>query len=81
MTPVQIPFANVVLKAPPGSEEHCGDLPAFRSEAGTFTSFWQPSVEEIAEIVAGKPIALTIMSSTHPPVSVWVPGTEAANGG
>ena len=36
------------------------------------TSAWFPTAEEIARLIEGAPIYLTIIGATHPPVSMSV---------
>lgn len=64
MNILQTEFTNQVLTA-----EGCFDLPVVRDvEQETTTSYWQPTAEEVALLVAGVPIALTIFGLWHPPV-------------
>lgn len=54
---------------------HCGTLPvrAERTTAGIgMTSAWFPDADEIARIVAGAPIYLTVLGVVHPPVEMAV---------
>lgn len=39
-------------------------------------SLWQPSVEEIEQIIAGQPIKLAVLGRRHPPVIVAVEPKE-----
>lgn len=39
-------------------------------------SFWEPSPEEVAAIVAGKPVQLTCYAQTHAPIWVSVDGVK-----
>lgn len=63
--------SNVMLGAPPGWDKEkdgeCLALPVNR-QPGQFTSYWQPSPEDIARICAGGHVRLTIYSDVHPPV-------------
>lgn len=43
-----------------------------RSEDGQLKSVWIPSPEEVARIIAGGPIILSIWGRTHPAVSMSV---------
>ena len=78
MKAVEFDQANHLLKAPDGwTEEECYALPVCHArvdlngkQLNSFTSAWKPSEEEIADIVAGKPIYLTVLSNGHPPVSI-----------
>lgn len=75
MSPGEIKFATRALGAPTGwdASKHgeCDVLP-IRDRDGTMQSAWYPSVEEIALLVAGRPVILTVWGSSHPPVSVNV---------
>lgn len=74
------PDAYRVFKAPPGTEEWCGDL-AIRiatNEAGVvgLMSEWIPTEEEKALIAAGQPVRTFICGLSLPPQSVWVRGAD-----
>lgn len=71
MTPVDFVGTNANLKAPPGTADWCDDLPVQRHGGGC-TSMWMPNAEELARLVAGQPVQLTIQGETHPPVFVTV---------
>lgn len=68
MTPIATVATNAVLTA-----DGCFDLPIHRDpEAETQTSWWKPDADEIAQIVAGVPVALCVIGRFHPPVSLTV---------
>jgi hypothetical protein len=78
MTPGEIPFATRALGAPAGWDGHrhgdCQVLP-IRDRDGYMQSAWYPTEEEIALLVLGKPVVLTVWGTSHPPVSVNVEAT------
>ena len=79
MPPVNTKHTNVVLGAPvdwdPVTHGECIGLPAHRDQVtGCWHSFWQPTEQDIANLLAGLPIRLTVFSGAHPPVSVAVTG-------
>lgn len=75
MTPGEIRFATRALGAPagwdPAKDGECMTLP-IRDHEGTMSSAWYPSKEEIAALVLGAPVVLTIWGTSHPPVAVSV---------
>ena len=38
----------------------------------TVTSYWRPSEQDIANILAGGCVAVQVLGATHPPMSVFV---------
>lgn len=85
MKPIQHSTSNDVLQPPPGmSREECRPLFITRviyqncgrinHSAHGVISFWQPSPEQLALLNAGKPVFLSFMGMTHPPVAVGVEG-------
>lgn len=80
MRPLQHITNNDVLGAPKGQTiEQCAALPITRSvyEDGTpaVVSYWEPTQEEIIQLLAGKLIRLTILGTTHAPVQIGVDGS------
>ena len=77
MTPTSHATTNTVLKAPPGLDS-CDDLAVtrFMFQDGTpgVASFWQPTPEELALLVAGKPVRVYALGITQPPLHVGVDG-------
>lgn len=69
---------NGVLGAPAGwdqAELPCAALPITRTHMDgvpCIVSYWTPTAAEIAQIVAGAPIALWIVGQTMPPVTLQV---------
>jgi hypothetical protein len=60
----------IILRKPDGmTEEDCRDLHICRA-GGYVWSFWTPNAEELAALVVGGSVALSIMGETHPPLSV-----------
>lgn len=57
-----------------GTDDRMGDLPARRWQYAdgrvALTSVWFPTTEEIEAITAGRPIYLTILTRTQPPVKL-----------
>lgn len=81
LKPVRQPHNNLMLGAPADWDESKGDcigLPATRGEDGVIHSYWQPSETDIANILAGMPIRLSVFSAVHPPVAINV--TDQAQG-
>lgn len=77
MEPIDFKTANTTLKPPQGwnAEKHgeCVDLHVRHdAEKSTFTSMWKPSPEELGKLNAGGAVALSIISTGHPPVYVGV---------
>ena len=74
----QHPSNNAVLGAPAGwdqAELPCGALPVTRTECDglpVVVSYWMPSADELAALNAGKPVALWVVGSTVPPISMEV---------
>lgn len=67
--PVNFKGANVVLKAPPGQEETCGDLHVFRNRSSV-VSCWQLDPAELEEVARTGRIYLAIRGPTQPPAYV-----------
>lgn len=69
---------NDVLGAPKGWDQAqlpCGALPITRTECEgipAVVSYWKPSENELAILVAGGSIALWVIGSTMPPVMLVV---------
>lgn len=80
MERMQHPSNNAVLGAPKGwdqGELPCGALPITRITEGGITqvvSFWKPNADELAALVAGKPVMLFVVGATMPPVALAVEG-------
>ena len=67
MTPEHNRFCNMLLDPPSGEEADVESLPVFDT-GESLISFWRPSEAELAALLAGGLITLTIMGATHPPV-------------
>lgn len=83
MNPVKTEHTNVALGAPQGWDDardgKCIGLPVHMDQArGVMYSFWQPSEVDIANILAGAPIRLSVFGLGHPPVSIAV--TDSIDG-
>lgn len=78
MNRTQHPSNNGVLGAPAGWDQKelpCGALPITRTEhcgQPVVVSYWTPTVDELAALNAGAPVALWIIGQTMPPVSLAV---------
>lgn len=75
MKPGKIEGATAVLQPPAGwNSVEAGecDVLEIREDGKLMSSAWYPSPEEIAAIVAGQPVILTVYGNGHPPVSVNV---------
>lgn len=72
MYPIRHNTNNTLYRSPEG-EKPMGDLPVTATADGmVIYSFWQPSEQDIANILAGVPIRLGMMGGLHPPVSIEV---------
>jgi len=75
---VEHPSNNARLGAPADWDQSriaCDTLPVTLSEIEgqpVVISYWQPSAEEMALLLAGKPVGLVIFGATMPPVAVAV---------
>lgn len=83
MKAIRFEGQNAVFGAPRDWDEAksgpCGGLPIKRSEyrgTPTLTSYWRPSEEDIANILAGYCVRLTVFGEGHPPVSLDVEAVE-----
>lgn len=80
MRPTQHPSNNAVLGAPPGATiDECRALPITRilyqpGNSAAVVSYWQPTAEQLELLNAGKPVWLSVMGTTHPPVAIGVDG-------
>lgn len=77
MAPIRTEHTTTILGAPKDWDEakdgKCVGLPVHKDTAtNCFYSFWQPSEEDISNILAGVPIRLTVVGFTHPPVAIGV---------
>lgn len=76
MKPIEFKEQNFTFKKPEGmTEEQCGDLHAYKGktegELPVVISCWEPSQEEIDEIVKTKKIWVWLMiAGTIPPVYI-----------
>jgi hypothetical protein len=79
MIPIRIQAATRNLGAPPNwtetTDKPCGHLP-IRDEVidgvPYMTSRWEPTPDELADLIAGGPVELRILGTTHPVVSLVV---------
>ena len=80
MRPTQHPSNNDVLKAPAGATvDECRALPITRvlyqpSNMPAVVSYWQPTPAQIELLKAGRPVWLSIVGHTHPPLAIGVDG-------
>jgi hypothetical protein len=77
MKPIQTDRTNVLLGAPKDWDaardgEYIGLPVHLDVENRLFHSFWQPSEQDIADILAGMPVRLTVFGGSHPPVAIAV---------
>lgn len=80
MRPIQHPSSNGVLGAPAGVPiEECRPLFITRvvhtatRQQGVY-SYWQPDAQQMALLAAGRPVRLSALGRTHPPVALGVDG-------
>ena len=81
MIPIEFENPDVVLKAPPGMEDECGDLHVMRDVGMGYpelVSMWAPSEEERQMIADGGGVELRIVGDVHPPVAVNAIANPAA---
>lgn len=76
---VRHPSNNHEFGAPPGwaqgGDLECGTLPVtltYVDGRQAIVSFWQPQPEELAKLLQGKPVILTVFGQQHPVVSMGV---------
>lgn len=69
MNPAPNPFKNRILRAPKGMEEECGSLEVLHT-ARCFISAWEPTEEDIAAILRGEKVWLTVFCNVQPPVAI-----------
>lgn len=78
MRKTQHPSNNGVLGAPAGWDQKsmpCDALAITRMEWGggpAILSFWEPTAEEIEQLLAGGKVALWVVGTTMPPVALTV---------
>jgi hypothetical protein len=79
MLPLHFAESNKVYKAPKDWDESihgpCADLHTLEQN-GTISSIWKPTEEELAILVAGGAIVLTLTSQYQPPVRLWTTPIE-----
>jgi hypothetical protein len=82
MPPLKTGHTNAMLGAPvdwdPAVHGECIGLPVHRDQQqGVWLSWYQPTEQDIANILAGVPIRLSVFGNGHPPVAISVTaGTE-----
>jgi len=77
LSPLRNEHTNTMLGAPRDWDEardgKCIGLPVHHDkEQGHWHSFWEPSQADLARLVAGMPIRLTVVGGAHPPVAIAV---------
>lgn len=75
MNPVDFAQSNRVYTHPKDmTEKDCQDLHVCQTEDSNglplLISVWQPTPQEVGEILLGKPVYLGVIGSQHPPVFV-----------
>lgn len=73
MNPTDFPYSNRTYVKPEGwTDEQCKTLETYQGinedNHPLIISCWKPTPEEIADIVAGKPVWLHILTQVQPPV-------------
>lgn len=70
------PDCNAVLAPAPGTENEVDPLHinCGQTSCGVpmVTSYWRPSEQDIANILAGGVVCLTVLGRTHPPLLLHV---------
>jgi len=79
MIPTKLPECNAVLTgqpvSPPNGVVDVPNLPIQRhldAEGGGYSSFWQPTPEELRRLNCGAFVQISIMGITQPPMNVQV---------
>lgn len=79
MTPTEIAGANVTLGAPADWDEAVhGPCETLKVRHGVvdglplWQSAWLPTEVDLAKLNAGKPVIITIIGQTHPPIALEV---------
>lgn len=75
MNYVKHPTNNFTYTSPPDMRDRCGDLSVTRTELNgdpCIKSYWKPSEEDIANILAGGHVCLHIIGRGMPPVMLSV---------
>jgi hypothetical protein len=91
MNPIQHHTNNDVLAPPPGvPRDECKPLyitrvwyhthQSLQAAIPGVISYWRPTPEQLALLNAGKPLFLSFMGATHPPVAVGVEGDGRLEG-
>ena len=75
MKPVEFPEQNDVLKPHPGTEEWVSPLPIHRQRPdgvndALVLSCWEPTEEELAEIIQTRKVYIICHGFTHAPLSI-----------
>lgn len=76
MIPNRIPGATHKFGAPAGMEDQCSTL-WVRALDGCLMSLWEPTPDELAALMDGGTVRLTIVGATHPPVALDVMPRES----
>jgi hypothetical protein len=69
---------NAVLGAPPGHDQSLVAVEALAITRATVDdvpvvlSFWKPNSQELARLMAGRAVVISILGMTHPPLKVDV---------
>lgn len=81
MIPVKFPEANIAEATKPKDwkDEDCASIPVWFGERALpsglmvpcFVSYWKPSPEELADLVAGGGVYLSIIAKGLPPASLF----------
>lgn len=83
MKHVAHPSNNATLAPPAGmTPDQCQPLPITRvrytqldgGDIPACVSYWQPSPEQLALLNAGRPVWLSVLGMTHPPLCLGVDG-------
>lgn len=88
MTPICFPQQNVVFTKPEGwTDDQCGQLSVHVAKADlgngvvvqSNISCWEPSEEELQEIIRTRRVWISVISNGQPPISVMgiTPFTES----
>lgn len=80
MSPIPFRESNKTYHKPQGwTDEQCSDLHVWEGpvpiDANTavngIISCWMPTEEELADLNAGKPIFISVLSNVQPPISLF----------
>lgn len=70
MIQARIKRANITYRGPPGICSVSARRFQYQDGSIAISTLWEPTPEEIADIVAGRPVYLTILARSMPPAKL-----------